>query len=278
MTLAARPYAQGMNRKPYPSDVSDEEWAFVAPYLTLMDEDAPQRTYPLREVFNALRWLVKTGAHWRMMAHDLPPWPAVYQQARRWLAAGCFEAIVHDLRVLLRLAAGRAPQPTAAIFDSRTVQSTPESGARAGDDGAKRRKGSKLHAAVDTLGHLLALHATPADAQDRAQVERLAAAVQEATGETVEVAFVDQNYTGEQPAHDAAAHGIRLEVVKLPAAKRGFVLLPRRWVVERDFAWVARFRRLARDYERLEETLVGYHLIAFAGLLLQKVLPVLAII
>jgi transposase len=212
------------------------------------------------------------------MPHDLPPWPAVYQQTRRWLGAGCFEAAVHDLRVLLRLAAGRAPQPTAAIFDSRTLQSTPESGARAGYDGHKRRKGSKLHAAVDTLGHLLALHATPADAQDRAQVERLAAAVQEATGETVEVAFADQGYTGPAPTQDAATHGIRLEVVKLPDAKRGFVLLPRRWVVERDFAWAARFRRLARDYERLEDTLVGYHLIAFTGLLLQKALPVLAII
>ena len=109
-------------------------------------------------------------------------------------------------------------------------------------------------------------------------MERLAAAVQEATGETVEVAFVDQGYTGAEPAADAAAHGIRLEVVKLPDAKRGFVLLPRRWVVERDFAWTARFRRLVRDYERLEETLVGYHLIAFVGLLLHKVLPVLAII
>jgi transposase len=278
MTLAVRPYAAGMDRKPYPSDVSDEEWAFVAPYLTLMDEDAPQRTYPLREVFNAVRWLVRTGAHWRMMPHDLPPWPAVYQQTRRWLHAGVFEAIVHDLRVLLRLAAGRAPQPTAALFDSRTMQSTPESGGRAGYDGAKRRKGSKLHAAVDTLGHLLALHTTPADVQERTQVERLAAAVQEATGQTVEVAFVDQGYTGAEPAQDAAAHGIRLEVVKLPDAKRGFVLLPRRWVIERDFAWAARFRRLARDDERLEETLVGYHLIAFVGLLLQKALPVLSII
>ena len=179
--------------------------------------------------------------------------------------------------MLLRLAAGRAPQPTAAIMDSRTLRSTPESGARAGYDGAKRRKGSKIHAAVDTLGHLLALHATPADAQDRAQVERLAAAVQEATGESVEVAFVDQGYTGATPQADAATHGIRLEVVKLPAAKRGFVLLPKRWVVERDFAWAARFRRLARDYERLEETLTGYHLIAFAGLLLAKALPILSI-
>src|ERR671925_143666 len=122
-------------RKPYPSDVSDEEWAFVAPYLTLMRDDAPQRDYPLREVFNGLRWLVRAGAAWRMMPHDLPPWHTVYQQTQRWLAAGVFEAMVHDLRVLLRLAAGRAGQPSAAIFDGRALQSAPESGQRAGYDG-----------------------------------------------------------------------------------------------------------------------------------------------
>jgi transposase len=262
-------------RKPYPSDVSDEEWAFVAPYLTLMREDAPQREYPLREVFNGLRYLVKTGAPWRWMPNDLPPWEAVYQQGQRWLRAGVFEALVHDLRALLRLAAGRPAEPTAAILDARTLQSTPESGARAGYDGHKRKRGSKTHLAVDTLGHLLALLVTPADAQERAQVDRLAAAVQEATGESVEVAYVDQGYTGEQPAADAAAHGIRLEVVKHPEAKRGFVLLPRRWVIERDFAWAARFRRLARDYERLPETLAGLHFVAFACLMLQRLFQVL---
>jgi transposase len=257
-------------RKPYPSDVSDEEWAFVAPYLTLMREDAPQREYPLREVFNGLRYVVKTGAPWRWMPNDLPPWPAVYQQGQRWLRAGAFEAIVRDLRALLRLAAGRPPEPTAVILDARTLQSTPESGARAGYDGHKKRRGTKTHVAVDTLGHLLALLVTPANEQERAQVAELAAAVQEATGDTVELAYVDQGYTGDQPAADAAAHGIRLEVVKHPEAKRGFVLLPRRWVVERDFAWVARFRRLARDYERLPETLTGLHFVAFACLMLQR--------
>lgn len=264
-------------RKPYPSDVTDDEWAFVAPYLTLMDEDAPQRRHGLREVFDGLRYIVRTGNQWRFMPHDLPPWAAVYQQARRWMDAGCFEAIVHDLRELLRVAEGRAPQPTAAILDSRTVRSTPESGARAGYDGAKRAKGAKVHVAVDTLGHLLALHATPADAQDRAQVGALAEAVQAATGDAVEVAFVDQGYTGEQAAADAAAHGIRLEVVRLPAAKRGFVLLPRRWVVERSFAWAARFRRLARDYERLRTTLEGFHYVAFALLALKTALPIVAL-
>lgn len=259
-----------MSRKPYPSDVSDDEWTFVAPYLTLMNEDAPQREHSLREVFNALRWIVRTGASWRMMPHDLPPWEAVYQQTQRWLKADVFAAIVHDLREILRLAAGRKGKPTAAIFDSRTLQSTPESGGRAAYDGAKRRKGSKTHIAVDTLGNLLALHVTPANEQDRAQVGQLAEAVQEVTGETVEVAFVDQGYTGETAAQEAEAHGMRLEVVKLAEAKKGFVLLPRRWVVERTFGWAARFRRLARDYERLPETLAGLHFLAFAILMLKR--------
>jgi transposase len=266
---------EAAHRKPYPTDVSDEEWAFVAPYLTLMKEDAPQRVYPLREVFNGLRWFVRAGADWRLIPHDLPPWHAVYDQGRRWEKAGVFEAIVHDLRRLLRLAEGRDPEPTAAILDSRTLQSSPESGARAGYDGYKRRRGSKVHLAVDTLGHLLALVVTPASEPDRAQVAALAEAVQEATGEHVEVAFVDQGYTGDQAAEDAAAHGIRLAVVKLPEAKRGFVLLPRRWVVERSNAWLARFRRLARDYERLPEVLSGLHFLAFALLLLARFVSLL---
>ena len=261
-----------MARKPYPSDVTDDEWAFAAPYLTLMDEDAPQREHPLREVFNALRYAVRGGQAWRMMPNDLPPWAAVYQQTRRWAAAGVFEAMVRDLRALLRMAAGRHPDPTAAIFDSRTAQSTPESGGRAGYDGAKRRKGSKTHVAVDTLGHLLALHVTAADEQDRQQVERLAKRVQEATGDSVELAYVDQGYTGERPASDARRYGIELSVVKLPEAKRGFVLLPRRWVVERSFAWAARFRRLARDYERLPATFAGFHFVAFACLMLKDLM------
>jgi transposase len=265
-----------MERKTYPSDVTDNEWAFVAPYLTLMTEEAPQRTHSLREVFNGLRWLVRAGAPWRMLPNDLPPWPVVYQQTQRWLRAQVFVALVEDLRALLRLAEGRALSPSAAIFDSRTLQSSPESGSRAGYDGAKRRKGSKVHLSVDTLGHLLALHVTAADQQDRAQVAQMAQQVQAVTGESVEVAFVDQGYTGPQAEQDAAVHGIRLEVVKLPQVRRGFVLLPRRWVVERSFAWVARFRRLARDYERLPQTLAGLHYLAFAMLLVKRVVEWIA--
>lgn len=257
-------------RKSYPSDVSDEEWAFCAPYLILMKEDAPQRDHSLRELFNGLRWFVRAGCPWRMMPNDLPPWHAVQQQTQRWLHAGCFENMAEDLRLLRRLAAGKADAPTAAILDSRTLQSTPESGGRAGFDGAKKRKGSKVHVAVDTLGHLLALKVTPANQQDRAQVADLTLALQAATGETVELAFVDQGYTGEEPAAAAAQVGVRLEVVKHHEAKRGFILLPRRWVVERTFGWAARFRRLTRDYERLASTLAGYHWLALAFLMLKS--------
>lgn len=264
-----------MDSARYPSDCSDEEWAFAAPYLTLMREDAPQRTHPLRELFNGLRYIVRAGNQWRMMPKDLPPWKAVYDQAQRWVAAGCFEAMANDLRELLRVAQGRKAQPTAAILDGRTLRSTPESGGRAGYDGHKRTKGSKVHLAVDTLGHLLALTVTKASEQERAQVAELCRRAQEATGQSVEHAWVDQGYTGEEPREAAAREGVRLEVVRLEEAKRGFVLLPRRWVVERSFAWASRFRRLTRDYERLSESLAGYHVLAFAILMLAQAAPLL---
>ncbi len=173
------------------------------------------------------------------------------------------------LGAILRMALELNADPSAVIMDSRTLQSTPESGARAGFDGHKKRKGSKVHAAVVTLGHLLALAVTPANEQDRAQVGLLTQAVQKVVEEPVEVAFVDQGYTGDQPACAAAQQGIHLLVVKHHQAKRGFVLLPRRWVVERSFAWAARFRRLAWRLRAAQPRLTpGYHWLAFVTLML----------
>ena len=264
-------------RRSYPSDLGVEEWHFVAPYLTLLKESAAQRKHSSKEVFNALRWIVKTGSPWRWLPHDFPPWPIVHQQAQRWIRAGCFEAMVHDLRAILRVLQGRDhATPSAVVMDSRTVQSTPESGARAGYDGYKRRKGSKVHIAGDTLGNLLALQVTAANAQDRDQVGRLAADVQAVTGESVQLAYVDQGYTGESAAAQAAAQGITLEVVKLDQAKRGFVLLPRRWVVERSFGWASRFRRLARDYERLPSSFAALHWLVFGGLMLSSIFTIVS--
>ncbi len=174
-----------------------------------------------------------------MLPHDFPRWEAVYQQTQHWLRAGRFEAIAHDLRLLLRLAAGRSGQPSAVILDAHTVQSTPESGAGAGYDGHMRRKGRKVHLAVDTLGHLLATLVTPANEQERAQVTELATLVQQVTGQTVELAYVDHGYSGAEPAAAAAAHGIPLEV--------------------------ARFRHLARDYERLPETVAELTFLLFSS-------------
>ena len=256
-----------------PSDCSDEEGAVVASYLALVAEDAPQRKHDLRRTSDALRYVIRSGCPWRYLPGDFPPWAAVYQQTRRWIKAGVFEQIAHDLRVLLRGIEDRREHPPAAILDSRTLRSTPESGARASYDGAKRTKGSTVHIAVDTLGHLLALVVTPGEAQDRDQVGPLAEAVQRATGESVTRAYVDQGYTGARPREAAAAHGIELEVVQHTEAKRGFVLLPRRWVVERSFAWVSRFRRMARDYERLPETVAGVHLAGFVIVMLAPALP-----
>lgn len=258
--------------------MTDEEWAFLDPYLTLMREDAPQRKHSLRELFNGLRSIARTGLQRRFMPSARPPWQAVYQQTPRWIDAGVFETIVADLRELIRIGEGRTPQPSAMILDSRTLQSTPEIGPRTGWDGAKRRKGSTVHLAVDTLGQLLALHVTTANDRDRAQVTELAEAVQGATGETVTLAYVDQGHTVEALRQAAADPGIALELIKLPDVKRGFVLLPRRWVVVRDFGWMSRFRRLARDQERLADVLKGFHLVAFTMLMWKQVLPVLSVL
>lgn len=133
----------------------------MLPYLLLSREDSAHREHDLRSVFNGVRYIARTGNQWRFMPHDYPPWPAIYQRMQRWMRAGCFDRLVEDTRILLREFAGRKGQPTAACIDSRTLQSTPESGARAAYDGTKRRKGSKVHIAVDTLGHLLALSVTP---------------------------------------------------------------------------------------------------------------------
>jgi transposase len=191
------------------------------------------------------------------------------------MEAGCFEALMHDLRLLARVLGWRTSQPSAAILDARVLPSSPESGTRAGYSGHKRRKGSKVHAAVDTLGHLLALTVTPitpANEDERTQVAALATEIQAVTGETVTLAYVDQDYTGPEPAAAAAEQGIYLAVVHLEEAKRGFVLLPRRWVIERSFAWMARFRRLARDYGRLLSVLVGLHFLAVAYLMLHQLI------
>lgn len=222
-----------MSRKAYPSDVSDDEWAFIAPYLTLMSEAAPQREYDLREIFNGLRWIVRAGAAWRMMPNDLPPWHVVYDQAQRWLKAGVFAAIGHDLREVLRVAA-------AANRSRRRLSWT-------------------------------AGRCNPAQKAARGRAVTLPNA-------GAAVKSIRRWIPWASCWHCGSGGGLRHStgVIKLPQAKKGFVLLPRRWVVERSFAWTARLRRLARDYERLPETLAGLHCLAFAILMLGRFVSAMA--
>jgi transposase len=184
------------------------------------------------------------------MPNDLPLWSAVSHESQRWLAVDCFESLAQYLRAVLRIAAGRDVDPTTAIIDSRIIRSMTERGSSAGYDGAKRKNGSILHLAIDALRHLLALDVAPAGVDDRAVVARLAEEVQEATDDSVKLVYADQGYTGEKASSAARDQGIYLQVVKLPEAIRGFVLLPKRWVVERSFAWSTRCRRLIKDYDR----------------------------
>lgn len=254
-------------RRPYPSDVSDEEWSFAAPYLTLMDQDAPQRRYELRELFNALRWLARAGPHGACCRQTFRPGRRCTSRRN----AGCERGVSKPwFRICVRCCAWHRDGKVSPVrsFSTGVRCSRPARAVRARYDGYKRKRESKVHMAVDTLGHLLAVHITPANEQERAQVQALAREVQLVTGQTVKLAFADQGYTGEEPAQAAREEGIELQVIKLPEAKNGFVLLPRRWVVERSFGWLNRFRRLARDYERLPETLAGLHFVVFAMLML----------
>ena len=267
-------------RKPYPSDVSDEEWAFVAPYLTLMREDAPQRVHALREVFNGLRWIVRgrapvalDAARPAALADRLPADAALAgrRRASRRSSTTCARCCGWREGRAPRADGGDLRQPDAAVHAGERRRAP----ATTGTSGARAARCTWRSTRWGTCWRCTSPRPTRRTAPRSAT---LAAAVQEATGEAVEVAFVDQGYTGEHAAADAAAHGIRLEVVKLPEAKRGFVLLPRRWVVERSFAWTARFRRLARDYERLHTTLEGLHTVAFALLALNAVRAILAVL
>lgn len=254
----------------YPSDVTDEQWQAIQPDLVLIQENAPQRKYPIRQLFNAVLWIVKTGATWRMIPQDFPAWPAVYQQYRRWLAAGCFETIAAKLRVSLRVRAHRKREPSVAILDSHFIASTPESGHRAQYNGFKKIKGSKAHLAVDTQGYPLALVITPANVNDREPVAQLAQSIQQITGASVVTALADQGYTGPYAARDALQQGITLHIVKPDPENPAKFSAPKRWIIERCFAWLMRFRRLLRDFERLTEVLIGMHQIAFISLMLRR--------
>lgn len=247
-------------RKPYPTDLSDERWALLEPMLEDWRAEraaralpiAPPAEHDLREIVNAILYVNRTGMAWRYLPHDFPPFTTVYAYFSSWEEDGTAEKIHDELRRKVRVKAGRNPEPTAAIIDAQVVKASsnaPE--ASQGYDAGKKTKGRKRHIAVDTLGLLLALVITVASVQDTNGGKDVATALAKAHP-TVTHGWADNGYKTGFMEH-ARAEGITFEHVSRPPGQKGFVLLQRRWVVERTFGWLVLHRRLVRDYETLPE-------------------------
>lgn len=243
-----------MSRKPYPSDVTDGQWQLLHPLLPPAKPGGRPRTIDLREVVNALFYLNREGCSWRALPHDFPPWRTVYDYFTAWKADGTWDEINAALRRQLRVQEGRPHTPTTASLDSQTVKATQSADGR-GYDGAKKLTGRKRHIAVDSLGLLLGVLVTTADVPDAVAAQQVLAPLTYERFPRLKVVRADSAYGRYGlPAWVAALGHFALELVKRAAGAVGFVLLPQRWVVERTFAWLGRYRRHSRDYERRTES------------------------
>jgi putative transposase len=261
-----------MRTQCYDTDLTDEQFALLEPFLP-----KPKRTgrppANLREVLNALLYLVRSGCQWRLLPHDFPPWSTVHTWYRRWRIDGTWERINESLRRQVRAAAGRDPSPRSSAADSQSVKTTPQGGARGFDNG-KKVKGRKRHIWVDSLGLLLAVLVTAADVHDsRAACELFHRRLWEELPR-LEVVYTDSHYTAgylDEEVFDWAR--FRRVVVSRPEGSEGFVKLPQRWVVERTFAWLLRSRRLSKDYEREPASSEAMMQVSMIHLMLRRLRP-----
>jgi transposase len=243
----------------YPSDMTDAEWEVLEPLLPVPACATAQGGHPerycRREIVDALRYLVDQGCKWRGLPRDFAPWKRVYAYFVRWEKAQVSEQIVDELRRRVRVAAGRDPEPSAAIIDSQSVRAAATVGRETrGWDNGKKVTGRKRHIAVDTLGLLICVFASPAHVQDR-DAARVLLGLLHLICPKVRLVWADGGYAGQLVKTAKRYWSLTLQIVKRSDAAKGtFVLLPRRWVVERSFAHLANARRIVRDYERLEET------------------------
>jgi putative transposase len=239
-----------MSRKPYPSDLTDAQWQLIEPLLPAAKPGGRPRKTDIREVVSALFYINREGCSWRALPHDFPPWRTAYDYFAAWKQDGTWEQLNGALRRQVRVAAGRPHTPSTASLDSQSVKATQAADSR-GYDGAKKVTGRKRHILVDSLGLLLAVLVTTADVADAVAAKEVLAQAPEARFPRLRAVRADSAY-GRYGLADWVAKGCHflLELVKRPLAVVGFVLLPKRWVVERTFAWLGRYRRHSRDYER----------------------------
>lgn len=238
-----------MKRKPYPTDLTDEQWAKLEPHLPRPHHRGSPRRVDLREIMNALLYLSRTGCQWRLLPHDLPPWEKVYYYFSQWRDDGTWERINHELRIEVRVSVGKDPEPSAAILDSQSVKATEMSQLR-GYDAGKKIKGLKRHVLVDTLGLILIVMVLTAEQQDRDGARVVLTKMRDRLPRLKKI-WADGGYAGKLVDWVKDLCGWVLEIVKRSDTAQGFEVIPHRWIVERTLGWLNRARRLSKDYERL---------------------------